>query len=321
MTRKLAIVGASGKLGFATLNALLDHKLIAPEDIVCTTSSSTGAQKLEPARQRGVEVRSAEWDDRTSWTSALQGCSSMFLISSARVERDFNEAPPGQGRERDHFTALEAAQQVGVQHVYYTSLAFANPSLSRVMKAHERTEQYLKESSFTYTIIREGLYNESWPLYLGHYHLSNDNDRSDIVVAGDSKINWTSIEDLGLATAIILTTSSSSDYHNKTLYLAQRQAHTLAEVAAMVSQARSSEIQLRVVSRAEHERYYIEERGESELYIKWWSKTYDALRANECEMKDDDHLEKLLGSKGRKPKHMSETVREMMLSATSNQGT
>ncbi|KAK4499229.1 hypothetical protein PRZ48_009742 [Zasmidium cellare] len=308
---KIAIAGASGKLGFATLNALLDYNLVNPSDIVCTTSSDSGAQKLQSAKQKGVEIRSANWDDQGSFVKTFQDCEKLFLISSARVEKDFNEAPPGKGREEDHFRAIAAAKEAGVKHIYYTSLAFANPSLSRVMKAHERTEEHLKNASFQWTFIREGLYNESWPLYFGHYDVPND-PREEVLVAGDSKISWTSIPDLGLATALVLA-APSEDWAGKTFYLAQSKAHSLEEVAEMFSRAKGKEVRLKVVSRPEHEEYYIQDRKMEAPFIMWWSKTYDALRENECEIQDPT-LEQLLATKGRKPISMEQTVEEMVKS-------
>ncbi|KAK3070832.1 hypothetical protein LTR53_009754 [Teratosphaeriaceae sp. CCFEE 6253] len=306
-----AIVGASGKLGFATLNTLLDDGLAVASDIICTTSSASGAEKLQDAALKGALIRHVNWDDdQSAWEAALQGATKLFLISSARIQKDFNEAPPGKGREADHFKALEAAKAVGVQHIYYSSLAFANPSKSRVMVAHERTEQWLRDEwSGTYTIIREGLYNESWPLYLGHYKVPGD-ERGEIQLAGDSKISWTSIPDLGMANAIILA-APSEDWADRTCYLSQSEAHTLGEVAAMVSRARGREVSVKVVSRDEHETYYFQQRGMDEPFIKWWSQTYDALRDHECEIQDPT-LELLLGQRGLKPKSMESTVAEMM---------
>lgn len=300
---KIVIAGASGRLGFATLNALLDHDLVTPSDIVCTTSSETGAKKLEPAREKGVEIRSANWDDEASFVRAFQGCEKLFLISSARIDKDFNDAPPGQGREEDHFRALTAAKEAGIKHVYYTSLAFANPSHSRVMKAHERTEEYLQKSNFCWTLIREGLYNESWPLYLGHYEAGSDS-REEVPVAGDGQISWTSISDLGLATALILA-APSKERANKCFYLSQSKSHSLEEVAKMVSKVRGKDVSLRVLSRPDHEKYYIKERKMDAPFIRWWSKTYDALRENECKIQDPT-LEELLATKGRKPKQMEQ---------------
>jgi len=307
----LLIVGASGKLGFATLNALLDHKLIPANEITCTTSSRTGAQKLKTAQAQGVHIVQANWDDdEETWQSVLAGCNTLFLISSSRIDKDFGDAPPGAGREADHIKVLSAAKGTGVvEHVYYTSLAFANPSRSRVMKAHERTEEWLATSNMRHTILREGLYNESWPLYFGHYTVPDD-DRGEVPIAGDSKISWTSIADLGLANAMILS-APSEEWAGKTCCLAQGQAYTLRDVAGMVSRARGKEVKVKMVAREEHEEYYARERGMPESMVKWWSKTYDALRQGECEIHDPT-LERLLATKGVKPKPMEETVAEML---------
>ncbi|KAK5134647.1 hypothetical protein LTR08_006303 [Meristemomyces frigidus] len=308
----LAIIGASGKLGFATLTSLLEHNLIPANKVVCTTSSDSGAAKLAPAAEKGVHIRRVDWDsDRQTWQTALQGCDKLFLISSSRIDKDFNDAMPGNGREADHFKPLSVAKDAGVKHVYYSSLAFANPSKSRVMKAHERTEEWLNVGTVNYTIIREGLYNESWPLYLGHYDVPGD-DRSEVPVAGDCKINWTSIPDLGLANALVLA-APSEEWAGKTFYLAQEKAYTLEEVAGMVSRARGKEVKIKVVERQEHEGYYVQQRGMDEGFVKWWSKTYDALRDDECEIHDST-LEQLLAKKGVKPKPMEETVAEMLKS-------
>lgn len=46
---------ASGKLGGATLSALLSHKLVEPSSIVAITSSSAGSAKWEGLAALGVE--------------------------------------------------------------------------------------------------------------------------------------------------------------------------------------------------------------------------------------------------------------------------
>ncbi|EGP88254.1 unnamed protein product [Zymoseptoria tritici ST99CH_3D1] len=307
----LAILGASGKLGFATLNALLEHNLIPSTSIIVTSSSTSGAEKLKAAQSAGVQLRSASFDDDSSLISAFEGCDKLFLISSPRISKDFNNAPPGHGREEDHFRALQAAKKAGVKHVYYTSLAFANPSLSEVMTAHERTEEFLTsgQSGMQWTILRQGLYNESWPLYFGHWKLGED-ERSEVVVGGDGKVNWTSIADLGLASALILA-APEEEWAGKTVYLSQGKSHSLKDVATMVGRALEREVKLKVVEREEHENFYVEERGMDRPFVEWWSRTYDALRAGECAI-EDGTLEKLLATKAVKPKALEDTIREML---------
>ena len=310
----LAIVGASGKLGYATLSALLSHNLLPKDSIVCTSSSPPSSEKYTSLTKLGVQVRAATFDDPSSLERALEGCTALFLVSSPRIALDFNNAPPGSGREKDHKIAIDAARRAGVQHIYYTSLAFANPSKAGVMQAHMRTEAYLAElSDISYTVIREGLYNESWPLYFGHYNVGGD-ERTDVPVGGDSPISWASIADLGLANALVLA-APREEYKNKTFYLSNtRDAKTLDEVAAIVSKVKGKQIKLKVVSRQEHEKYYITERKMDPGMIRWWASTYDALRDRECLIKGDTFV-RLLSQKGQTPKPMEETIQEMINSA------
>ena len=177
------------------------------------------------------------------------------------------------------------------------------------MVAHERTEEWLRgQSDVKWTILRQGLYNESWPLYLGHYRFPDD-ERTVFPVGGDSKISWTAISDLGLATAMMLA-ASGGEWEGRTCYLSQKKCVTLKEVAGMVAKAGGKQLELRAVDREEHERYYIEERGMDEGFIKWWAKTYDALREKECEISDPT-LEDLLAKQGLKPKSMEDTIKAM----------
>jgi uncharacterized protein YbjT (DUF2867 family) len=227
---------------------------------------------------------------------------------------DYNDAPLWQGREKHHRAAIDAAVKVGVKHIYYTSLAFANPSKAGVMRAHIRTEKYLQEladaGKVLVTVLREGLYNESWPLYFGYYFGLKDETRKEVIVAGDGKISWTAIADMGFATAKILA-APSADWAGKTLYLSQRESWSLRDIAGMVSKANAEEVRLKVVGKKEYEEFHVKEKGTEKASVEWWSSSYDALKDGECEI-DDMTLESILKEAGRSPKPLAETIDEMM---------
>lgn len=224
---------------------------------------------------------------------------------------DYNNAPHGQGREAHHFVAIDAARKVGVKHIYYTSLAFRNPSKAGVMQAHIRTEAYLKSlTDVKYTIIREGLYNESWPLYFGYYYGLKDETRSEVLVAGDGEISWTAIADLGFATAKVLA-GNDSDWAGKTFYLSQHKTKTLKEIAELVGRAKGQSVTLKTVSRSEYETFYSEKMGMERASVEWWSSSYDAVKDGECAIKDPT-LEDILKESGKSPKSMEETISEML---------
>ena len=98
-----------------------------------------------------------------------------------------------------------------MKHVYYTSLAYENDTVALVMRSHLDTEVYLKESGMAYTIVREGAYNETWPLYLGIFDLQMLQGKDDLTLyapIGDGGICWASQDDLGVGTAKILAAVS-----------------------------------------------------------------------------------------------------------------
>ena len=223
---------------------------------------------------------------------------------------DFNDAPPGEGREKHHIAAIKATQKAGVEHVYYTSLAFTSDSGAGVMRAHLRTEEFLRSlEGMKYKIIREGLYNESWPLYLGYYYDLKGDDRKEILVAGDGPVSWTSIADLGYATALVLA-EALRRYEGKTFYLSSPTTKTLKDVSAIVSEIKGREIGLMIVSRAEYEKFYTE-MGRDRASVEWWSSTYAALGHDECHI-EDGTLGDLFSVTGKEPKPIAETVNEMI---------
>lgn len=184
------------------------------------------------------------------------------------------------------------------------------------MRAHIRTEAYLaalaQQGKLSYTILREGLYNESWPLYLGYFYGLRGETRTEVVVGGDGPVSWTAIADMGFATAKVVT-GAEAEWRGRTVYLSQRETRTLEEVARVVGKELGRELRLKVVSRKEHEDFYVGEMGMERSAVEWWSSTYEALKDGECKI-EDGTLEGILREAGRKPKAFEETVKEMLSS-------
>ncbi|KAF2130892.1 NAD(P)-binding protein [Dothidotthia symphoricarpi CBS 119687] len=309
----LALTSTTGKLGSAVLRAILDNQLIDPKELVICTSSSP-KEGSTPSQTHSITTRHATFDQPSSLVQAYTGCTALFLVSTPHIAMDYNNAPLWQGREAHHRAAIDAAIQAGVEHIYYTSLAFANPSKAGVMRAHIRTERYLKdlerEGKVKFTILREGLYNESWPLYFGYYFGLKEDKRSEVAVAGDGSVAWTAIADMAFATAKILA-APSEEWAGKMVYLSQKKTCTLEDIAGIVSKVRGEDVKLKVVGKKEYEDFYVEEKGMERPSVEWWSSTYDALRDGECAI-DDPTLETMLAQAGRSPKTIEDTIKEML---------
>ncbi|KAI0381574.1 NAD(P)-binding protein [Hypomontagnella monticulosa] len=332
---KIAITGASGKLGNATLTALLTHNLIPASSIIALTSSQPGSSTWISlaAKHPDLEVRHASFEDPPSFEQALRGVTKLFLVSTPHIALDFDRqdgdgkwtaVPDGLGREAHHRVALDAAVHAGVAHVYYSSLAFgwdgaraSHSSSAGVMRAHLRTEAYLsqllhEERFRSVTAVREGLYAESWPLYLGYFSPSGGDDRTEVLLPGDGKVCWTAIKDLGLANALLLVRREEEGV-GMTVYLSTRpeNAKTVGEIAALVGEARGKEVKVKIVGRDEHEEFYVQKRGKERPAVRWWASTYEALEQGEC-LVNDPTLEKLLEGVGVKPTSVDEVIAKMI---------
>ena len=175
-------------------------------DIIVSLHNPAGVSPTIAAS--GVEVRKGDYADPDSLRTAFAGADKLFLVSYPSIAHEL--------RVRMHKNAISAAKAVGVKHIYYTSLAFGfgaqkelvpadeRESVAAVMQAHLDTEAYIRASGLTYTVIREGIYSESWPLYFGFWSTTDTTDEA-IIPHGDGAIAWASRVDLGEGTARILS--------------------------------------------------------------------------------------------------------------------
>ncbi|KUJ09980.1 NAD(P)-binding protein [Mollisia scopiformis] len=306
----LALTSTTGKLGHATLSALLTHSLLPPSQLIILTSTPLTSPKLTPYRDLGIQTRPFNFSSPSP--SSFSGITKLFLVSTPEISLDFSDAAKG-GRESVHIATIRTAISAGVKEIVYTSLAFGDESEAGVMRAHLRTEEFLKslkeKGEVEYTIIREGLYNESWPLYLGYFDVEGRDERSEIVVAGDGKVSWTGIADLGVGNAVILA-DGRGRWKGKTVVLCSGEKRSLREIAGVVGKCRGREVEVKVVGREEYVEEYVGRERERDA-VEWWSSTYGALEKGECDISDPT-LEEILAEKGIGPKSVEETVKEML---------
>ncbi|KAF1966204.1 NAD(P)-binding protein [Bimuria novae-zelandiae CBS 107.79] len=267
----ITLTSATGKLGSAVLDAILDNKLVDPAQLVVCTSSDTQDKRFDALRDRKVTLRYNNFDEPDSLERAFAGCFKLFLVSTPKVDMDYKDAPLWRGREAHHRAAIDAAIKAGIKHIYYTSLAYANPP--------RRASCARTFGKIEYTFIREGLYNESWPLYFGYFFKLRDEERQEVIVAGDGPISWTAIKDMAFATAKIIAAPSDS-WKRGTLYLSQSRTLTLEQVARLVSRLQCQDVSVKIVLREEYVDHYAQQ-GMERASVEWWSSTYDALKDGE----------------------------------------
>ncbi|KAI0657789.1 NmrA-like family protein [Cubamyces menziesii] len=291
---KYVITGATGGLGSQVFKYLL--RLVPASDIVVSLYNPSGA--TEAVKESGVEVRRGDYGDPASLDQAFAGADKLLIVSYPSIAHEL--------RVKHHKNAIDAAKRARVKHVYYTSLAFAGDSVAAVMQAHIDTEQYLKANGLTYTILREGIYSESYPLYFGFFNAAEGKDEV-IVPYSDGGIAWVSREDLGEGTAKIII---QGGFENETRLLSGSRSVTLKEIAEKISSFLGRNVRLVIGSEDDYVRANVGKhgpRGEEE-FLRKWATTYKALKRGELDVVDP-LLQQVLG---RELKPFEETLKETL---------
>ncbi|RAO72426.1 uncharacterized protein BHQ10_008438 [Talaromyces amestolkiae] len=252
--KKIGIFPAAGALGGSVVKHL--SSLIPASSLILIARKP---DSLAEYSRQGAVVRRADYDEDSSLSRVFDGVGVLFLISYASCEHEH--------RSRAHRKAIDAALHSGVKHIFYSSLAFAGnltmSSEALVMRAHLDTETYLQELSrtrapdFTYTIIREGLYHESFPIYTSFFRpqdiidvLNDEQNRTQnggghgeiqIKIPHDGSgpgVAWANRDELGEASAKIVNLYMHDPlgypFTNSTLLLSGPKVLTLDEVVAIL---------------------------------------------------------------------------------------
>lgn len=204
-------IGTSGGLGKPTLETILSEYLIAPKDLIISAYNTASVPLI--AKEAGIEIRHGDLANPSSLLKSYAGADALFLASYPSVSEE---------RFALHRAAIDAAKEVGVKHIIYTSLTWGGPvgdepSVAGVLQAHINTVKYLKESGLTWTIIREGTYAHLWSNMAGFLRLDGPVDEvQEAVIPGDGPNAWVNREELGIATGRIVGNWVCNSTHSLT---------------------------------------------------------------------------------------------------------
>ena len=145
----IAVTGATGALGGLVARRLADRGI---------------AQRLvvrDPARAprlAGTEMARASYGDGDAMRQALSGIHTLLLVSASESA----------DRVHQHLTAVDAASAAGVRRIVYTSFIGAAPDATFTLARHHfLTEQRIRASGMRFTFLRDSLYLDLLPFFVG----------------------------------------------------------------------------------------------------------------------------------------------------------
>ncbi|KAM0716321.1 hypothetical protein Q7P37_007766 [Cladosporium fusiforme] len=283
---QIGIFPASGGIGGGTVKHI-STRMPAKE----LTLIARSPEKLEDQRKAGATVRYADYDDDASLEHAFVGVDMLFLISYASVEHHHRTA-----RQR---LAIDLALKSGVKYIFYASLGFAGSpdnqeTVAHVMRAHVDTEQYLTKLSrevpgFAFTVVRQGLYSESYPLYTAFFDPRSPSEEIKIPHDGSGPgIAWVKREELGEGNAEFvkrfLDNPTEFQYRNSTVLLSGQKTLTLAGTVDILGEIANAPVKIKNVS---VEDYAKQPQNSQALtyrgydYSPLWASAFEAFRRGE----------------------------------------
>jgi NAD(P)H dehydrogenase (quinone) len=272
----ILVTGATGNLGAATIQFLL-KKMPAGQ----ISALARDEQKAAGLKQAGVGVRIGDYNDYDSLVRAFAGVDKLLLVSSG----DMND------RTAQHVNAINAAKAAGVKHVIYTGVEMRNTTSSAiqdVMQAHFDTVDYLKNSGLTYTILKNGLYADTLPMFIGPVvpetgiHLP----------AGEGRVAYATRTDMAEGAAAVL---SSGGHENKEYAIVSDTTYSMKDIAEIFSGLSGKTIAYQDVP-AEAYAAGLTSAGVPAEYIGFLSGFTAAIKADEFNLPSGD-LARLLGRK------------------------
>lgn len=220
----ILITGATGKLGYATIESLISNGIPANEIVALVRDEKKATDLIN----LGVEIRTGNYNDYTSLKDAFEGIEKLLLISSSEMV----------DRLVQHKNVINAAKENDVKHIIYTGIdikSFERTVIPHVSQIHKDTADYLKETGMTYTLLNNTLYADLIALFSGENVLES----GIFFPAGNGKNPFVSRKEMGEAAAVVLSTTG---HENKEYAITGNTAYSFSEIAEFLSDIAGKEV-------------------------------------------------------------------------------
>lgn len=214
----ILVTGATGNLGKATINVLLNLGIAAKEITALVRDEEKGAA----FKSNGIQVKVGDYDDFESLTAAFEEVDKLILISSSSdIIHRFDQ----------HKNVIDAAKKSNVSHIIYTGFDMKNLAQSTMADDviyHAYTADYLKQATVPYTLMNNTLYADLIPIIAGENILDNGIS----IPAGDGRVPFLPISEMANALASVAITPG---HENQEYIIAAETAISFAEIADIIS--------------------------------------------------------------------------------------
>ncbi len=282
---KYAITGSTGGFGSAAISVLQKWDIPASSIVAIARNE----EKAAPLKKKGIDVKIADYDDKSSLEKAFQGVSKVLLVSGSEVGKRFTQ----------HKNVIDAAKAAGVKQILYTSITRADSSTNILAPEHKQTEEYLTSAGIDYVILRDNWYTEN---YLGDVQYAG---QSGVIATatGKGRVASAGREEYAEAAAAVLT----GEGHSGKIYELSGQVWDFNDLAEAASKVFGKKITHKLIS-LEERQAALEAAGMDEGTAGFYAALDQSIAEGSLDIESSD-LEKLLG---RKPASLEETLKKLL---------
>lgn len=210
----------------------------------------------------GSQIVRADYGDPVSLDKAFQGIDKAFVVSGSERAGE---------RALLHRNVFEAASRAGIAHLVYLSFQGAAPgSKFSASRDHYQSEQFLKQTGLSFTILRDSFYIDLIPELFG-------SDRLIRGPAGNGRVAWVARDDVAEAVAAVLRDPAR---FKGTYDLTGPEALTLSETAEHLTSLTGRNFGYRDESISEG-RKWRSGLGVPDWMVDGWLGSYEAIAAGE----------------------------------------
>ena len=285
-SEKYLVTLANSHFGSLAIDFLL--KEVPPKDIIATVRD---LKKGEKFKEKGIEVRLADYSKQEILKEAFKGVDKILFISSI----------PGQevSRENQHKNVVEAAKACGVKFIVYTSIIKGDKNEALLSADHKNTEKIIKESGIKHSICRNNWYFENDELL---WKLCGNEGKILYDPLGNQKIGYALRREYAEAAAKVLTHKNP-----KEIYELTGKPRSLKEIGEAIKKITKKDFKIIEISK-EKMAEKMKEEGYPELIVGTWSFMINDYLKGCLNFESDDFAEIL----GRPLTSLEDSLKELL---------
>jgi len=207
----ICITGAGGTVGSEVVKTLEMTK-------ASFRVAHHSVEKVESARDRGIEALHIDYARPDSLREAFQGCERLFLLGPNTLDQTQLE-----------LNAVEAAKAAGVQHIVKQSVMGADEESYSLASVHRPVERAIESSGLAWTYLRPNSFMQNLVTFMGETIRA---DNAIYSASGEAGISHVDVRDIA---AVAVQALTDEGHGGKPYTLTGPQALTYAELASALS--------------------------------------------------------------------------------------